>query len=886
MSLLRRGFVGLVLAVCCFGCFSDSVAEESNFLLNPNVRVVRSAKVVSGSWNSLLDDNAETTCEFEYHNGVVEIVLSLGDATGSVRGWSVASSAKSDFRAELLSSAISGEAGFSVLRADSISQGAQATRLPFRPKGAKYLLLRFTSLESISKSINLADLAVAGSAGAPATKYEFRESPARALDVLSKLQETDELKISVSPDEISLFADASDGKLDDWSLADAALLASGVADKGQRSQLLGRIKRLEEEAAAAVDGKAGVFDKGDALLAWLHRKDGPLSAGYQSKQTRLDVLLTKRTFNCVSSAVIYNILASRLGLDARAVEVPDHAFSIVYEGSRHADVETTNSAGFNPARDRAAQRRFEQQTGLRYIPDSHRESRREINATGLVALIYYNRGVSFTEKKQHHRALLAYFRAMSMDKEFNSAVKNALAGLVNWGNEQLDRGEFESATQVIATGLALAPKDASLLHNQDVAFTKWALALGDQKQLEKALGVLRRAASVMPGEQFVLMQASIFIRHGEAQVDEKSWLAALKTADTALAKVDEKAKPRVQQWRQSVLLRWADERLAENDYSRAVELLEQGMLSYPDDGRFVKNLIYSVQEWAANAKAKQSSDEARDLLVKLVKRFKGLEGVADVASNFARNTYVQLRDQGHYQRAIKSIRSNHSLLDEEDLHRLLIDAHQSWSGSFIRSKDWSSAVDSLEKALGQFPKESRFEQNLAYSVHHWAQETFEADGLKPTKTLLKSLQDRFKGRSRVAKAVEAFVHSLVSSRLKQDAPKLSAWQIFDSLRGVLNPDREANLARIIADQQAAKHRKQESWKEALAVYGEGLRRFPDDRHLHGNCIATWHAWARPSIKAKDWGAAVAVYEAALLQFPEERSFVQHIEYCKHEAMKE
>ncbi len=888
MGASRRGFVVIVLAVCCFGSSVRADADNANFLLNPNVSVVRSAKIVSGKWSHLLDGNSRTTCIFECVDGAAEVVLCLGEKTGSVRGWSVSPAEKKNFRAELLSSALSSDAGFSVRRADLIAQGKSATKLSFRSRGAKYLLLRFTPLAPDSKSVSLADVAVRGSLGAPETKYEFRESPARALDVLSKMQQADELKIMISKDETSLFADARDGKFDEWSLAEAALLASGVMDKRARAKLLKQVDRLESEAAAAVSGRddANLFRKGDALLRWLHREDGPLSAGYESKQTRLNVLLKTKKFNCVSSAVIYNILAKRLGIDARAIEVPDHVFSIVYDGSQHADVETTNAAGFNPARDLAAQRQFEQQTGLRYIPDSHRDSRREISEAGLVALIYYNRGVTNTTNKQYHRALLAYFRAMSMDKEFHSAVKNALAGLVNWGNEQLERNEFESATRVIATGLALAPDDASLLHNQDVAFTKWAMTLADDKQYDQALDVLRRAAKIMPGDEFVSMQATIFVRQGELQIDKDAWPAALKVADTALAKVDEGARPNVMEWHQSILLRWADSRLGANDFARSVELLEQGMNAYPEEGRFAKNLIYSVQEWAQYKKKEQGSDKARDLLLTMVDRFPKVDGVRDVASNYARNTYVSLRDKGQFQAAIDSVESNDRLLDEKSKRRLLVDAHQSWSSSFIRSKDWNKAVDSLEKALAVCPKESRFEQNLAYSVHHWAQAKFKSDGVEPTKALLKSVQDRFKARSRVTRSIEGFIQSVVSDRLKKNDPELSPWKTLDSFRGILKSEREANLARIIADQQASAHRKQGRWEDALSAYDEGLRRFPDDGHMHGNAVATWHAWARPSLQAKKWDAAISVYQDALMRFPDERSFTLNIEYCKHNAKKE
>ena len=124
------------------------------------------------------------------------------------------------------------------------------------------------------------------------------------------------------------------------------LLAAGVSDELRRSEYAKRLDALVAEARKAGASAGGPLDRGDKLLRWLH--DGPLAKGYASKQSSLAVVLDEGKFNCVSSAVLFNDLACRLGLDARAVEVPDHAFSIVYHDGRHADVETTTARRLQP----------------------------------------------------------------------------------------------------------------------------------------------------------------------------------------------------------------------------------------------------------------------------------------------------------------------------------------------------------------------------------------------------------------------------------------------------------------------------------------------------------------------------------------------------------
>ena len=234
----------------------------------------------------------------------------------------------------------------------------------------------------------IAEVEVLGGIGAPASHYAFNEAPAKAFDVLARLQASSSLKITIPPDEADLFADVKNRRFSKWSFDEAALLASGITDAGKRKAYLSKLDNLETGARAAVSAAKTAFEKGEKLLTWLHGKDGPLGKGYAAQQTDLSVILDSGTFNCVSFATLYNVLGRRLGLDVRAIEVPDHAFSILYDGTNNADVETTTSSGFNPARDQAAQEQFEKRTGFRYIADSHRDQRREIREAGLVAIVY------------------------------------------------------------------------------------------------------------------------------------------------------------------------------------------------------------------------------------------------------------------------------------------------------------------------------------------------------------------------------------------------------------------------------------------------------------------------------------------------------------------
>ena len=132
--------------------------------------------------------------------------------------------------------------------------------------------------------------------------------------MLKRLEGSSALNLSISPDEASLFADARDGKLDQWSFAEAALLGVGRPDapSGARHTWRG-LAAIEAEARQAVGvGQGARSNAGAALLRFLHAARWPRAT--RPAQTNVSTILDTGTFNCVSSAALYNML----GAPARA----------------------------------------------------------------------------------------------------------------------------------------------------------------------------------------------------------------------------------------------------------------------------------------------------------------------------------------------------------------------------------------------------------------------------------------------------------------------------------------------------------------------------------------------------------------------------------------
>jgi len=471
---------------------------------------------------------------------------------------------------------------------------------------------------------------VEGYEGAPVSSYAFDEAPASALEVLKGLEQSS-LSFDIHQDEKSLFEDAADGKLDSWTFAEASLLSSGVYDVQARKQFLNQIDQLTEEAKALVSTEADKFSQGRLILDWLHK--GPMKNGYLELQTDMASVLDANQFNCVSSATLYNIIARRVGLDARGIEVPDHAFSILYDGTNHVDVETTTPQGFDPARDRAALNAFSRTTGYTYIADKNRSKRREINDTGMVALTYYNHGVGATEAGDYPRALLSYFRALSLDPRNKSAVKNTLAVLGKWSNQAIENKNYDRALQILDVALSFAPQDRTTRHNMRyVLHQAMQVATTDEKTQS-----LRATATDLyqrtEDKTFLAVHGRVLQNKAYDLAESGDYEGALQLTETSGDLTDEAAQRSMERFRSSLFLSWSNKLLDDGSFAQAVDVLERALKEPRQDSRVKSNLAYVAQEWSATVATSDGSDASQVLLRELSDRFPDISALNKLAAS-------------------------------------------------------------------------------------------------------------------------------------------------------------------------------------------------------------------------------------------------------------
>ena len=252
------------------------------------------------------------------------------------------------------------------------------------------------------------------------------------------------------------------------SLAEISLWASGTASNSMSSyieRITSAVTALNSSGELPPYGK----ERAEFILTYMHVN---LLRTYSLYQTRIDTLLTQRTFNCVSSAVLYMILCQSAGINASGVITREHAFITVHINGEDIDVETTNRYGFDPGNRKEFHDQIGRVTGFSYVPAQNYRDRQTIGKIELISLILNNRIADFERSNNFTGAVpLAVDRAVlllgnSSSGAYNETSNNSLFAdprtdltdrLLNYGGQLLRSNREEDGLRWALSASSLYP---------------------------------------------------------------------------------------------------------------------------------------------------------------------------------------------------------------------------------------------------------------------------------------------------------------------------------------------------------------------------------------------------------------------------------------------
>ncbi len=330
----------------------------------------------------------------------------------------------------------------------------------------------------------------------PATVPSARLPSARSLlEGIPSTPRPADLEGRLTGLERRLFADAAGGRLDEFPLLAASLIASGVADEATLHRYLVRAEALADEVAARLPVDGPPLHRAETLFDFLHER--VLAGGYRIDATDLRVTLDDGHFNCVSATVLFHGFAQRFHLSVQALQAPGHVMARLAIGEDAVDVETTYPGWFRTLNDPVRQAEAIAAAG-----GAAALVRREIGEVELLATIYYNRGVDLLAEGRFAEAVAANAKALRLDPANATAEGNLLASINNWAIALGAERRFAEAAALLRTGLALQPDYETFALNFVYVHHQWVEDLWESAAYSRAAEVLRTGAAVRPGEPY------------------------------------------------------------------------------------------------------------------------------------------------------------------------------------------------------------------------------------------------------------------------------------------------------------------------------------------------------------------------------------------------
>lgn len=401
------------------------------------------------------------------------------------------------------------------------------------------------------------------------------------------------VSIELAPVEEQLLVDAASGRLNGRTLWRAALVASGVHDPSALGRYERRLEDWALELRAKMASESGHRKRGQAVFEFLHAR--VLTGRYQVNCTNVRHTLATGNYNCVSSAILFNCLAERVGLRTLAGELPGHAFSwLIADGERLA-IETTCPTWFN-IMDRPGSR---QQVVA--ATSGHAAGQlpltRDLSPAAVVALVYYNQGVEWLGEGRYPDAIGANLKALRLDSSAETARSNLLAAVNNWALDLADRREFAHAASLVRHGQQMDPSHRTYYVNEGAILQRWADQLVSEGRFSDAVQMLSTLARQQAHDpDFDRRRFEAYRRWGHSLGSEGRFDEALELF--AVVREAHPGRLEAQATEADMIADLAVDLMERGRYDEALVWLDRGLVLHPKDPSLTANRRAAAMRWA------------------------------------------------------------------------------------------------------------------------------------------------------------------------------------------------------------------------------------------------------------------------------------------------
>jgi tetratricopeptide (TPR) repeat protein len=503
-------------------------------------------------------------------------------------------------------------------------------------------------------------------------------------------------------------------------LVELLLFASGVEDADKRAGYRKKVAELDPIAANRPTPPGDPRAAGEEVMKLAH--GGVMKNGYETKQTLYTAVFDTGTYNCVSSTAVVYLAGTARGLDLRPMAVSGgsytdgHAYLDLVVGKERILVEATNPDGFDWAE------KVKRPGVIALGPQTDRSKAREVDAPGIPAMIYSNRGVGLDKGGDANRLAAArcYLSALALDPSDGTAANNLLALFTNWGPALTKEGRYEDAVRVYAFALKMAPHSGPLKNNHHVAWVGYVDHTLATKKDAEAVALVARAVKAVPGDPAFQSAAESFVRHALNARDKDGWDAGIAVLERGLKVVPEAERKALRGHRSGFFRGWSQALLAKGDVDGSMTVLARGYALDPADEQIHAGIGYHTQE-ALAVLGKKSVAAVAEHLAALGKQFPKVDDVRRVGEGHAARAVRKLADDGKYTDALEAIDTYRALLPTADArteHGVTV--YDLWARSRAKQGDWDGCLGKYVEGLKKYPQADRLTNNAVASVDEWA----------------------------------------------------------------------------------------------------------------------------------------------------------------------
>ena len=204
---------------------------------------------------------------------------------------------------------------------------------------------------------------------------------------------------------------------DAHALLALALVASGDhRDVASHAAYQQRVDQFLAGTRPAFDAAADDWHRGYELHRAMHKsffaKDSTDLGGYDFYQARVTGIFTGGHYNCLSSAMLFAVLARGFGLPVRAALVPTHVFiEMGPPGGKIIEIETTSDTGFDWIHDerfyKEESSNWSSKRGLRPVTLDDYQHRKILEPYQLMAHAMFGGRKGESDQDRYHLAELA-----------------------------------------------------------------------------------------------------------------------------------------------------------------------------------------------------------------------------------------------------------------------------------------------------------------------------------------------------------------------------------------------------------------------------------------------------------------------------------------------